>query len=59
MSNEILPLSDETLQLLKQKSPDLKQPHHEALFRGPLKPIHSIVFEEIGKALAIKAAIKT
>ena len=59
MSNGILPLSDETLQILSLKHPEAQQAHHEALLQGPKKQIHSIVYEDIDENLVKKAAIKT
>ena len=58
MSNGILPLSNETLQILSLKHPEAQQAHHKALLRGPKRQIHSIVYEDIDKDLVKKAAIK-
>ena len=51
MSNEILPLSDKTLQILSLKHPEAQQAHHEATLQGPKKQIHSIVYEDIDEDL--------
>ena len=58
MSNGILPLSDETLQILSLKHPEAQQAHHEALLQGPKKQIHSIVYEDIDEDLVRKAAVR-
>ena len=59
MSNEIVPLPDETLQILNLKHPEAQQAHQEAILHGPKKQIHSIVYEDIDEDLVKKAAIKT
>ena len=59
MSNGILPLSDETLQILSLKHPKAQQPHHEAILQDPKKQMHSTVYEDIHEYLVEKAAIKT
>ena len=35
MSNEILPLNDKTLKMLKQKQPEANEPPQEVLLQGP------------------------
>ena len=59
MSNRILPLSNETLQILSLKHPEAQQAHHEAMLQVPKRQIHSIVYEAIDKYLVKKAAIKS
>ena len=59
MSNGIIPLSDETLQILSLKYPEAQQAYHEAKLQGPKRQIHSIVYEDIGEDLVKKAAIKS
>ena len=59
MSNGVLPLSDETLQLLKLKHPEARDAQHESLLQGPVKLVHNIVFEDINESIILKAAIKT
>ena len=59
ISNGILPLSDETLQILSMKNLETQQAHHKAILRGPSRQIHSIVYEDIDEDLVKKAAIKT
>ena len=43
MLNGILPLTDETLQLLKQKHPESPP---EVLIEGPIRKIHSVVYDD-------------
>ena len=59
MSNEILPLPNETLQLLHLKYPEQQEAHNEALLQGPIKQVHNILHDNIDEALVMKAAIKT
>ena len=58
MSNEMLPLSDETLQSLSLKHPEAQLAHHEAILEGPKRQIYSIVYEDTEEDLVKKAAIK-
>ena len=58
MSNRILSLSDEILQMSSLKHPEAQQAHHEATLQGPKRQIHRIVYEDINEDL-VKAAIKT
>ena len=58
MNNGILPLFDETLQILSLKHSEAQQAHHEALLQGPKKQMHSIVYEDIDEDLVRKAAIR-
>ena len=59
MSNGILPLSDEILQILSLKHPEAKQAHQEAILQGPKRQIHSIVYEDIDEDLVKKTTMKT
>ena len=59
MSNGILPLSHETLQMLSLEYPEAKQAPCEVLLQGPKRQILSIVYEDIDEDLVKKAAIKT
>ena len=59
LSNGILPLSDETLQILSRKHPEAQQAYHEAILQGAKKQIHSIVYEGIDEDLLKKVATKT
>ena len=43
MSNGNLPLTDGTLQLLKQKHPESREPPSEVLIEGPIRKIHPIL----------------
>ena len=57
MSNGILPLSDETLQILSLKHPEAQEAHHEAVLQGTKRQMHSIIYEDIDEDLVKKAAI--
>ena len=59
MSNGILPLTDETLHLLRTKHPEMQNAHEEVLLQGPIKQVHPVVYEAIDEALISKAALKT
>ena len=59
MSNGILPLANETLQILSVKPAEAQQAHHEAMLQGTKRQIQGIVYEEIDEDLVKKAAIKT
>ena len=60
MSNGALPLSNATLQVLHLKHPELQEAHthNEVLLQDLVKQFDSIVFDDIGKALVMKVAIK-
>ena len=51
MSNGILPLTDETLHLLRTKHPEMQNSHEEVLLQGPIKQVHPVVYEAIEEAL--------
>ena len=55
----VLPLTDETLQLLKLKHPDAKDTSQQALLQVPIQKMHPIVYDDIDKELRKKAAIGT
>ena len=59
MSNGILPLSYESLQILSLKHTEAQQSHHEAILLGPKRQIHSIFYGDIDEYLVKKTAIKT
>ena len=59
MSNRILPLSNKPLQLLHLKHLEKQEARNQALFQGPIKQVHSIVYTYTDEALVNKAAIKT
>ena len=58
-SNGILPLSDKTLKMLKQKHPEGNEPPQEVLSQGPVRPVHRIVYEDMDESLILKAAMLT
>ena len=43
MLNGVLPLTDATLQLLKQKYPESREPPTEVLIEGPVRKIHPVI----------------
>ena len=47
MSNGILPFTDATLQLLKPKYPESREPPPVVLIEGPIRKIHPIVYDDI------------
>ena len=59
MSNEILPLNDKTLKMLKQKHTEAYEPLEEALLQGPMQPVHPILYEVMDESLILKAAVLT
>ena len=59
MSNGILPLTDETLHLLRTKHQEMQSTHEEVLLQGPIKQVHPVFDEAIDEALISKAALKT
>ena len=59
MSGGILPLTDETLQLLMLKHPDAKDTSQQGLLQGPIQKMHPIVNDDIDEELIKKAAIRT
>ena len=59
MSNGILPLTDETLQLLHAKHPESKEATPDVLLQGPIQQVHQVVYDDIDEALVMKAAMKT
>ena len=59
MSNGILSLADATLQLLKQKHPESREPPPEVLIEGQIRKIHPVVYDDIDESLILKAATLT
>ena len=59
MRGSILPVTDETLQLLELKHPDAKDTSQQALLQGPIQNMHPIVFDDIDEELIKNAAIRT
>ena len=54
MSGGILPLTDETLQLLELKHPDAKDTSQQALLQGPIQKMRPIVYDDIDEELIKK-----
>ena len=59
MSNAILPLTDTTLRLLKQKHRQSREPPPEVLTEGPIRKIHPVVYYDIDESLILKASMLT
>ena len=59
MSNGILPLTVATLQLLKQKHPESREPPPEVLIEGPIRKTHPVVYDDIDESLILKAVTLT
>ena len=56
MSNGILPLTDETLKLLKQKHPESREPPPKKLIEGSRS---LVVYNDIDEYLVLKASTLT
>ena len=59
MNGGILPLTDETLQLLELKYPDAKNNSQQTLLPGPIQKMHPILYDNIDEELMKKTAIRT
>ena len=59
MQNGVLPLNEQTLNMLKQKHPEGKKSHHEALLTDIPDNVHHVKFDSINADLVKKAAAKT
>ena len=59
MSNGILPLNQETLDLLHQKHPDASPAPEEILLDGEKTPLHHVIFEAIDEEAVKKAVLRT
>ena len=57
MLNGVLPLTDATLQLLKQKHPESREPPPKVLIEGPVRKIHPVVYNDFDESLILKAAM--
>ena len=55
----ILPLNDETINLLQEKHPEGKDTDPNCLLEGEIEPIHPSVFETISAAQIQEAALRT
>ena len=56
MAGGVLPLNDETLNLLVQKHPEASKMSDGTLLHGPIKPTNPIIYEEIDENMILKAA---
>ncbi len=59
MSGGVLPLNDQTIQLLRQKHPEARDTNEHNLLNGPIQHIDPIVFETIDEEMVLKAALST
>ncbi|XP_066936770.1 uncharacterized protein [Clytia hemisphaerica] len=59
MQNGVLPLTDETLNLLFQKHPEPQEAHVDALLPGIHELIHSVRYEDITPDLIRRSAMRT
>ena len=59
MPNGILPLTDATLQLLKQKHPESREPPPDVLIEGTIRKIHPVVYDDIDESFILKAGMLT
>ena len=59
MENGILPINDNTLQLLRQKHPEAKDPPENVLLTDDEKFVHPIKFEMIDEEMVRRAASRT
>ena len=59
MSNVILPLSNKTLDLLRQKYLRPKESSSETLHHCPSRPIFPVAYDGINKSLVMQTAILT
>ena len=59
MRNGILPLNNETFNLLRLKHPDLKDAHESVMLSDVPERIHPVKFEVIDAEMKRKAAMKT
>ena len=59
MQNGILPLNEETLQMIKLKHPEAKEVSDDVILNGPLQQIYAIAYENIDETLVLKAATAT
>ena len=57
VSNGFLPLTDATLQLLKQKHHESREPPPKVLIEGPVRKIHPVVYDDFDESLVLKAAM--
>ena len=56
MGGGVLPLNDETLELLRQKYPEGKRAVEDAVLQGPIPTANPSVYDVIDEALVLKAA---
>ena len=59
MKNGVLPLTDETLQLLHTKHPESKEATPDVLLQRPIQQVDQVVYDDIDEALVMKEAMET
>ena len=57
MSNGIFPLSNQTLDLLKQKHPQRRESLPETFLQDSFRPIYPVSYDDINESLVMQAAI--
>ena len=56
MQGGVLPLNEETINLLHQKHPKSQEPNAEFLLHGPESTVEPVIFDAIDEAMVMKAA---
>ena len=59
MEGGILPLTEETMQLLHSKHPEASECHPDAIFEAEVPDVHPVVFDEIDGEAVKRAAMLT
>lgn len=57
MSNGICPLSNKTLDLLKQEHPEPMESSSETPLQGPYRQIYPVAYDDINESLVMRAAM--
>ena len=57
MESGILWLNKETLELLVQKHPELREPSPDILIQGPTRPIHPVAYDGMDESVIMKASM--
>lgn len=59
MTGGILPLNDETLEMLRQKHPEGSESYEDTLIQGPIKSVNAVVYDVIDEDMIMRAAKTT
>ena len=59
MGGGILPLDEETLEILHQKHPEGKEADENIMLTGPIQHVEPILYKAIAETLVLKAAQRT